>query len=201
MFLVDNMTCPNCGASNKTKKFKPLKKTRSRWQPKRRSIDMDEYDTPSIVLHDDCRSRLCGSISTRVSVICDGCPSAFNCLTGNVDDGFTSDNLVEKIKEEKSAQIEKAKIQAEDTKKRDEYNKFLKLVDSLKKLGFSYSITDGQNYARFGGTVWKLAEEDKKAILDNSWHTPKTMVMKNTFVKHDISLELVRELFSHVLPS
>lgn len=204
MFVVDNQTCPNCGAMNRTKKFAPLKKTRSRWQPKRRSMDMDEYALPDIVLHPDCQSRLCGSISIgKVTVICDGCPSSFNCLTGNVDEGFTSatqEDYKDKTNAINAAKIEEAEKRLAEIKKRDEAEALIKLRDELGRRGFYYFATYGQMFARFNGTIWKLSKEDEKAILDNTWHTPKTIVMKNTFANRGLDLDSARKLLSQLLP-
>ena len=188
-----NMRCPHCSACNQEQNLKPLKKTRHRYQPKRRSADTDEIYQP-IVLSDICRSRMCCSFGNQIKfeVVCDGCPSAFNCLSGNVDDGVLED-LAEEKKVVRKQEVEVAKVKVVDKIVEDNKAKFIQVKASLGKMGWDYEMH--ANRLKCGGTIWKLDNEDRQAIVDGSWHTPKTIVIKNTFRNKGIDLSLAQELF------
>jgi len=194
VFLVDKMKCPHCGAMNTPRELKPLKHTRSRWQPKRRSMETSDYPEPNVTLHEDCQHRLINGES-GFRVMCEGCPSAFNCLTGNVDDGNGED--VDWVEARKKARIEEAKekIKKIDDDKIKEDIKKLKLA--LGKAGLSCYCQNDKYYIKFCGTVWKLSEEDKQAIIEDSWHTPKTTVIKATLTNRNINLTEVRKLVNN----
>lgn len=169
---------------------------------------MDEYDVPNIVLHTLCQSRICGNISSgHTTVVCDGCPSAFNCLTGNVDDGLVDKVGAEERQDRKIIQkvelIKEAEEKVAEAKRKATEKHMLDLAATLRKQGFSFGVPiDNLGWsARYCGTVWKLDTEDLKAILDNSWHTPKTVVMKNTFSNRKLNPDSVRELLSQLIPS
>jgi len=194
IMMIDKMRCPNCGASNHAHQSKPLKKTRSRWQPVHRSRNSEDYPLPSISLHPTCQSRLMGSPSTTMRVKCDGCPSAFNCLTGNVDDG---NGIVMETQEEMSERLEKQKNKAQAQlaakELKDKQEMFEKMRDKLGKLGFSYEFKSGIWYARFAGTLWKLDTNDRSAILTGNYNTSKTIVIKNTLTKRKIQLSEIQK--------
>lgn len=199
-FQLEKMSCPHCGATNRSNIPKrPLKQTRGRWQPKRRSMDTDDYSPPSIVLHPICQKRIIGSISSieGIRVECEGCPSAFNCLTGNVDDGTITESAfeIQEAKDRAKAKaVEDAKIKAVENKVNEDKLYLKQLRDKLGNLNFCYVFQNNLCYARFGGTVWKLDRDDEKAILEQTWHTPKTIVIKNTFLKREIKPIMAQKL-------
>jgi len=162
-------------------------------------MDTDDYSPPSIVLHPICQKRIVGNPMSieGMQVMCEGCPSAFNCLAGNVDDGTLTENVIdqqEAREREKAKAVEEAKAKAAENKKRDEQLYLKKLRDTLGSWGFGYVFQNGLCYARFGGTVWKLDAEDIKAIMEQTWHTPKTTVIKNTLDKRQIKPAMAQKL-------
>lgn len=186
------MKCPHCGASNRSKILKPLKETRSRYQPKRRSVS-DENAPPNIILHQDCRSRLSGSIYSPkgYEVICEGCKCIFNCWTGNIDDG----EYVAPIEKSAEEKRKEAILKVEDKKRNDELQWLQDLRNRLGKVGFCYEFRKQAWYARFGGTTWKLTDDDIEAIRNYTWDTPQTIVIKRTFEKRGIALVGAKSLF------
>lgn len=202
-FMLEKMFCSHCGASNiQHIPKKPLRKTRGRYQPVRRSVDPYENGyTPAIVLHSLCQKRLVGNPMSieGMEIVCEGCPDAFNCFTGNVDDGslntseYSQDRKDTKIKEQKEIVVE-AKVKTAEKKRNDELDFLEQLRDQMGKVGFSYRFHNGLTYAHFGGTIWKLGDEDEKAILEQTWHTSKTKVIKNTLNNREIKLTVARNL-------
>ena len=192
--ILDDMRCPYCGCSNREVKLAPLKHTRGRWQPKRRSRDTDEVFQP-IVLSSICQSRVALTYGESMfEVVCDGCPSAFNCLTGNIDDGVVEpEDIKDKFKK-----IDEAKEKLLDKQKEEEKLRLKKIEDGLRNQGFAFvKLSDW--YAKFRGTNWKLSDDDIKAITENTWHTPKTMTIKNTLTNHKIDSPKASELLSHLI--
>lgn len=181
--LLDKMFCPHCGARNKSHiPTKPLKTSRGRWQPKRRSVDTDDYEAPSVIVHEACQHRMTGSIYSPegLQVICDGCRFVFNCLTGNVDEGKleTDDpDFVAKRQEEKK--IEAIQIVAKKQRD-DELTYLLQLRKQLGKSNFCYEFKKSMWYCRFGGTCWKLSDTDIEAIRSQKWDTAQTTVIKRS---------------------
>jgi len=153
------MRCPNCHASN-YHVTPPTRKGRgyAGWQN-------DDRSAPTIILHPDCQNRFTGT-----GVVCDGCYSMFNCLTGNIDDGA-------KIEErtETAPQVSIKEIEQEDKAK-----KLNLLQKSLLISDFSYVGKDNILYAKYKGTIWKLDKDDIHAIINNTWDTDKTKVIKNS---------------------
>ena len=202
IMMIDRMRCPNCGAANKQHLAKPLKKTRSRWQPVHRSRNSEDYPLPSISLHPICQRRLMGSFSTQMFVKCEGCPSAFNCLTGNVDDG---NGIIKETQEEalerQAKKVEKAKAQVAAKELKDAEDKLKADVEKFEKSGLIFYKKNNVLYAKFYGTIWKLGSLDEQAILNNSWHTPKTTVIKNSLIKRNIDLSMAGKVLKWKLLS
>jgi len=192
--MLDKMRCPHCGAGEAPRKpLKPLKKTRGLYQPKRRSMDTSDYPMPTLTLHDECQKRLHGNIAYgTVKVDCDGCPSSFNCLTGNIDDGLT-------IEEDKAKRVEEAKKKVAEEDRKKETLRIKKVESGL--CGFSCSVKNGVVHAKFAGTIWKLSSEDEKAILENTWNTEKTKIIKATLDKRQVDLSSVIEVLKWKLSS
>lgn len=188
ILVLNKIKCPNCGAGERTRTLKPLRQSRCRWQPKRRSLDTSDYPEPIIVLHDDCQTRL-HHLDGKYSVVCDGCPSAFNCLSGNIDDGA---NIEDDIDKRRAKKVDEAKKYMARVNKQELDLKFKKIEQGLGQ--FSYQINGLVIYAQFGGTLWKLSEEDKQAILSNSWDTEKTKIIKTTLDKRSIDLSSAAEV-------
>jgi hypothetical protein len=128
-------------------------------------------------------------------------------LTGNVDDGLVDKVGAEERQDRKIIQkvelIKEAEEKVAEAKRKATEKHMLDLAATLRKQGFSFGVPiDNLGWsARYCGTVWKLDTEDLKAILDNSWHTPKTVVMKNTFSNRKLNPDSVRELLSQLIPS
>ncbi len=190
--ILDKMKCPHCGASNWNRTLRPLKKTRNRYQPKRRSVSDLDYTPPNIIVHPDCQKRLVGSVYSPEGyrVICDGCKSKFNCWTGNVDDGDYNSPL-EKSREQ---QVAEAKVIVEKKRQEDAVKALQELRERLGKVGFGYQFKKETWYAKFGGTVWKLTPQDIEAILRATWETAQTTVINRTFQKRGVNPSLAKVL-------
>ena len=132
--------------------------------------------------------------------MCDGCPSAFNCLTGNVDDGSHKEEIpfarppVELANEEAAMKIKEAEEKAAELELKKAEQEFENLKRKLGKLGFCYEFRNGEWCARFGGTIWKLSQDDTLAILAGDYNTQKTITIKNTFNKRNIDLSMAEKL-------
>ena len=189
--IMDRMKCAFCGASNASRVLRPLKKTRNRYQPKRRMVSDDDAP-PSIVLHQDCRSRLTGSLYSPegYEVVCEGCKCVFNCWTGNVDDG----EYIAPITTSMDEQRKEAVIKVEKKKVDDELQWLLDERKKMGKLGFSYEFRKQTWYARFGGTIWKLNPDDVQSIRECTWDTPQTIIIKRTFDNKGIKATLAKSL-------
>ena len=173
--VMDKMTCPHCHASN----WRPVRKVSKGRGRGYAGWDTADSPEPNIIVHPDCRSRMCGSINSPegLQVVCDGCRSVFNCLTGNVDDGDYNAPLTKSIE----VQREEAKVVVAKKKRDDELKGLQNLRNMMGKMGFGYAFKKQTWYARFGGTVWKLANNDIEAIRNYTWDTPQTIVIKRTF--------------------
>jgi len=194
-FIVDKMKCPHCGASNRSSiPRKPLKQSRGRWQPKRRSVDTDDYTPQAIILHPLCQKRLSGDFRTGLEVVCDGCKSVFNCWTGNIDDGSLETDDPQFAVEKRKDDVAKAKEVVADKKRDDELKWLNDLRVRMGKLGFGYEFKKQTWYARFGGTIWKLTDNDVQAIRNATWGTPQTMVIKRTFDNKGVKSILAKSL-------
>lgn len=194
--MLDDMVCPHCGSRNHQREPKPLRRTRSRWQPKHMSREEGDYQP--ITVSEICQKRLMVSFGSRMvaEVVCEGCPSAFNCLTGNIDDGIPDTVVPE---DNKAKQIAEAKVVVEKKEKEDKLAQVKRNIESLAKLGFTYYTDGGKCYAKFRGTIWKLSDDDVKSIMCNSWNTPKTMAMKNTLINRKIDLSKAQEILCHLM--
>lgn len=193
--ILNKMSCPHCHASNYAKALKPLKKTRGRYQPKRKSLGED-YELPNVILHPDCRSRVVGNPMNigGIQVACEGCRSVFNCWTGNVDDGDYNSPLEKSIEERREEA--RAKVAVAETKRDDELEYLNQLRTKMGKIGFRYEFGKEAWYARFGGTTWKLADDDVQAIRNHTWDTPHTIIIKRTFDKKGVKLAMAKLLLS-----
>ena len=187
-FMLDQMSCPNCRATNVAHVAKKaLPKNRMRWQPKRRSMDTDDYLPPSIVLHELCQKRLSGNPLSidGMKVNCTGCPEQFNCWTGNVDDGSikASDytkGIQDKADKDRAIAVEEAKEKIAKEKKLELQKQIKGVRDSFGKIGFRYNFVNGNLYARWKGTAWKLDKVDEQAIINMTWDTPNTEIIKKS---------------------
>lgn len=189
-YLLDKIACPHCNATNRIKRPKPLKQTSARWQPKHKASNPDDYDEPpTIVLFDECRKRWRGSDCS-----CEGCPSVFNCLTGNIDDGKleTDDpNYVEK-KEAEKAELRQRAI---DKGKLDKEVALLTRVRAmLGAKGISITTYNSFTYVKIGGTTWKLLPADIEAIGGLTWDTEQTSIIQKTLIRKKTNPEWTRVL-------
>lgn len=191
--ILNKMSCPNCGASNRTKPLKPLKKTRGRYQPRRKSLGEDAV-MPDVILHTDCRTRIVGNPMNigGIQVACEGCRSVFNCWTGNVDDGDYNSPLEKSIEERREEA--RVKIAVAETKRDDELDYLNHLRTKMGKIDFGYEFGKGAWYARFGGTTWKLDNEDVTAIRSGHWNTIKTRIIERTLQNRRVSVVMAKSL-------
>jgi len=191
--IMDKMKCPNCGASNWHLTNKSKKKVNSRGGYSRgyAGFNNTERPEPNIIVHPDCRQRLVGDFYSPdgLDVCCDNCKSVFNCWTGNVDDGDYNAPLVKSI----DNQREEAKIRMADKKRNDELLRLQSLRRKMGTIGFGYEFRQVW-YARFGGTVWKLTNDDTKAISNYTWDTPQTIIIKRTFDNKGVNSHTARLL-------
>ncbi len=186
-FVIDKMSCPNCHASNWH-----MHNGSSRWHEE----DNDGYREPAIVVFEACQKRMVGNVFSPegMSVNCDGCRHAFNCLTGNVDDGQLETDDPDYVQKRAAEKLEKAK-QAVAKKVRDDALEALnQLRKRMGKINFGYEFKNQMWYCRFGGTVWKLTDDDVQAICTSKWCSPNTTVIKRTFDKKGINSALARVL-------
>lgn len=164
-FILNKMHCPNCGAG---------------------------AGNANIVLHADCRKRLSGSPLNidGFQVHCEGCPSIFNCFTGNVDDGHIEPlkETAEHLKEEANKRLDKIK-QDVDTEKATQ------LKTNLKAAGVSFRFAKQYWYLKFLNTIWKLGHDDVLAILNDTWDTERTRIVAHVLTKKRISLLVVTKVF------
>jgi len=164
-------------------------------------MDTDDYAPPAIILHEQCQKRLCGNPMSieGMEVMCEGCPSAFNCLTGNVDDGslkskeYAEDNT-QALADMRAKLVEDAKVKVAEKKRDDEKDILKRLRLSLGNLGFRFIFQNGMTYARYQGTVWKLDMEDRRAIIAQTWHTEKAETIRKTLSNHGIKPMLAQKL-------
>jgi hypothetical protein len=189
--LVNKMSCPNCGATNRgalsVASERYSKHYRTRYQPRPRAATGEEdYIPPNIILHPDCQKRVCGSSMNvgGLQVICEGCPQVFNCWTGNVDDGLCNEAHVP----EKPVIIKTAQERLIETNRQLELANLNHLREKLGKEKFGYERKNNQWYCRYAGTIWKLSDDDVASIKSGEFGTPVTKVIKQTLDKHSISL-------------
>ena len=182
------MSCPHCHASN----WRPTRKVSKGRGRGYAGWDTADIPEPNIIVHPDCRSRMSGSINSPegLQVVCEGCKSVFNCLTGNVDDGDYNAPLTKSIE----VQREEAKVVVAKKKRDDELQWLQEHRKRMGKMGFSYEFKKQAWYARFGGTVWKLTPDDVKAIRSCTWDTPQTMIIKRTFDNKGVKAILAKSL-------
>ena len=190
--IMDRMRCPHCHASN----WRPTKKGKGKGYAGWGNYDMPE---PNIIVHPDCRSRMSGSLYSPegLQVVCEGCKSVFNCLTGNVDDGDYVSPLEKNIEQKR----EEAKIVLAKKKQNDERNYLEKLRRYFGSLGFGYAYRKATWYCYFGSTTWKLDANDIEAICTCTWSTPKTMVIKKTLDKREVKPVLAKSLLTFEIRS
>jgi hypothetical protein len=131
--------CPYCGVHN------TRTKARGGWY---RGGDTDEIQQP-IVASRECQARIRGGIDSGFSVVCDGCPSAFQCLTGNVDDG------IEQSEDYNPAVIKIDLNEMEKVNKRAELDKLLK---ELKHNNITLYYKEGYYRIKVGSTIYKVKD-------------------------------------------
>lgn len=192
--ILNKMKCPHCGASNQHLLTK-VKKGKSRSSRSRGYAGWDSDSNrpePNIIVHPDCRARLIGNIGSPngLEVHCEGCKCIFNCWTGNVDDGDYVSPLTKSI----DVQREEAIVKVQEKKRDDDLQWLQDSRKRMGKIGFGYEFRKQVWYARFGGTVWKLTNDDVQAIRNSTWDTPQTMIIKRTFYNKGVKLILAKSL-------
>jgi len=189
-FILDKMICPYCHASNCHLLPTKIKRGRNKGLSRGYAGWNADRPQPNIILHQDCRSRLSGSMDTGYEVVCEGCPCVFNCWTGNVDDGEHIPPIGKTPETKKEEAVVKVAV-----KKRDEQLEQLQnLREKMGKVGLSYETKNGFGYCRLGGTIWKLLTEDLASVRDNSWATAKTSVIKRSLDNKKIDTKYLRYL-------
>jgi hypothetical protein len=197
-FMVEKMVCPTCGAHNTSKYSGKKASATSRWLSKTIYDEEAEYKEPTIVLFEECQHRVSGNPLSPdgMRVICDGCKARFNCLTGNIDDGT--------VTSEQDTMYRPRRTQAEvvyDTKRKEERALLDKLRNYADKVHFDYRSSANPKhlntwYAHFKGTIWKLQQEDIKAITDGSWSTTNAGIIKKSLEKIKFRLDVAQALLS-----
>jgi len=162
-------------------------------------MDTDDYAPPSVVVFSECQKRLIGSPYSPegMSVICEGCRFAFSCLTGNVDDGILETDDPDFVAKRQEEKIAKAKEMVAKKERDDELAYLQMLRKQLGKINFGYEFKKQMWYCRFGGTCWKLNEDDLQSILTTTWSTPNTTIIKRTLDKKEVKQALPKMLLSY----
>lgn len=189
--MTDKMQCQLCGAKNQYNVAKKsIKKSRGRWQGRRPSIDTWEYSNPVVEMHSLCQQRVAGSMFSKegMQVMCNGCPSYFNCYTGNIDDGI---DVPEESKEKK---IERAKEELVKIQSREFDANYEKIRKWGKLNMLTVELKDGVWRIKYAGTIWKLLNDDIKAIREGTWQTKNTTTISRTLERRNISVPMARSL-------
>jgi len=185
--ILGKMKCPYCGASNgHLDNYKKIgnKKTTKRGYA---GWGSGERQAPNISLHSDCRKRLFGNVTSGFRVVCKGCPSFFNCWSGNVDDGMASTP----IKEEKIIPAKK------DIVKRTVDDYTAKLKKYMKSIDFTIYEKDDKRYIKHANTIWKIGKEDSEVIINDTWNTNKTREIEKTLNKLKIDKKVFVRFFKY----
>jgi hypothetical protein len=145
---------------------------------------------PNIVLHDDCRPRICGN-----EIVCDNCPCFFNCYTGNVDDGKVekSQTQIDNEKKDKEREMTLFKKQRQDDiieKKKKE------LEILLKKYDVTCYLANNSWYIKIKSAIFKLSELDLIAIENKEYNTDKTNKMREALINNKISPDILNYVLS-----
>jgi hypothetical protein len=164
----------------------------SRWHEE----DNDGYRAPNIVVFSECQKRMIGSPFSPegYQVECKGCRHAFNCLTGNVDDGQLETDDPDYVASRRKEVVEKAKQTLAKKVRDDELEALNQLRSRMGKVNFGYEFKKETWYCRFGGTIWKLTEDDIQSICASKWGSPNTAIIKRTFDKKGMNPALARVL-------
>jgi len=181
------MKCPHCGASNWGYK------SGGKWNPFSR--DIGEIREPNIIVHPQCRPHIGGNFNSPEGMVCycdKTCKSFFNCMTGNVDDG----DYVVPLEKSREEQVADAKAYMKKKTQEDAVKAFNQLRERLGKDNFGYQFRKEMWYAKYGGTIWKLTEQDVDAILKSKWDTATTQIIHKTLQRRGVNPLLARTLLN-----
>ena len=185
--LLDKMKCPYCGASNWGYR------SGGKWNPFSREVS--EINIPNIIVHPQCQPHVSGNLFSPEGLTCHcdkTCKSFFNCLTGNVDDG----DYIAPLEKSREEQVADAKAYMKKKAQEDAVKAFNQLRERLGKENFGYQFRKETWYAKYGGTIWKLTEQDIDAILKSKWDTATTQIIHKTLQRRSVSPLLARTLLN-----
>lgn len=113
-------------------------------------------------------------------------------MTGNVDDG----DYVVPLEKSREEQVADAKAYMKKKTQEDAVKAFNQLRERLGKDNFGYQFRKEMWYAKYGGTIWKLTEQDVDAILKSKWDTATTQIIHKTLQRRGVNPLLARTLLN-----